>query len=115
MFNNNRLQTSLITCVFATNFAVGCFHASFEKHFVKKIQHLIFFLEAYQILEKFRCFFSSYELECDHIAWLFADAKMAFYLQKQETFKHILYDSGSFLTIQKEVGAGCYQPRGIIS
>ena len=34
---------------------------------------------------------------------------------KQETFKRILYGSGSFLPIQKEVGAGCYQPRGMIS
>ena len=37
MFNDNELQTSLISRVFATNFAVGCFHASYERHFVKKI------------------------------------------------------------------------------
>ena len=37
--NNNYLQTLLITCIFATNFAVGCFYASFERHFVNKIQH----------------------------------------------------------------------------
>ena len=39
-FNNNKLQTSLIFRVFATNFAVGDLHASYERHFVKKIQHL---------------------------------------------------------------------------
>ncbi len=38
-FNNNKLQTSLIFRVFATNFAVGDLHASYESHFVKKIQH----------------------------------------------------------------------------
>ncbi len=39
IINNNNLQTLLITCVFATNFARGCFDASFERHFVKIIQH----------------------------------------------------------------------------
>ena len=39
MLNNKELRTSLISRVFATHFAVGCFHASFERHFVKKIQH----------------------------------------------------------------------------
>ena len=39
-FNNNELRKSLKIRVFATNFAVGCFHASYERHFVKKIQHL---------------------------------------------------------------------------
>ena len=39
MLNNKELQTSLISRVFATNFAVGCFHASYERHFVKIIQH----------------------------------------------------------------------------
>ena len=39
MFNNKELQTSFISRIFATNFAVGCFYASFERHFVKKIQH----------------------------------------------------------------------------
>ena len=38
--NNNELQNFLITRVFATHFAVGCFYASFERLFVKKIQHL---------------------------------------------------------------------------
>ena len=38
--NNNKLQTSLIFSVFATNFAVGDLYASFERHFVKIIQHL---------------------------------------------------------------------------
>ena len=42
-FNNNVLQTSLITRVFATNFDVGCLHASYERHFVKKIQYLFSF------------------------------------------------------------------------
>ena len=37
--NNNGLQTLLIIRIFATHFAVGCFHASYERHFVKKIQH----------------------------------------------------------------------------
>ena len=41
--NNKELQTSLIFGVFATNYAVGWFHASFERHFVKKIQHLFSF------------------------------------------------------------------------
>ena len=41
VLNNKRLQTSLISRVFATNFAVGCFHASYERLFVKKIQHFI--------------------------------------------------------------------------
>ena len=43
MFNNNELQTSLIFGVFATNFAVGCKYASYERLFVKKIQHLFSF------------------------------------------------------------------------
>ena len=38
-FDINELQTSLIFRVFATNFAVGDLHASYERHFVKKIQH----------------------------------------------------------------------------
>ena len=42
-FNNNELWNSLIIRVFATNFAVGCFHASYERLFVKKIQHLFTF------------------------------------------------------------------------
>ena len=37
--NNNKLQTSLIFGVFATNFAVDDLYASFERHFVKIIQH----------------------------------------------------------------------------
>ena len=41
--NNNELQTSLIFSVFATNFAVGCKYASYERLFVKKIQHLFSF------------------------------------------------------------------------
>ena len=41
--NNKELRKLLKTCVFATNFAVGCFHASYERHFVKKIQHLLSF------------------------------------------------------------------------
>ena len=41
--NNSELQTSLIFSVFATNFAVGCKYASYERHFVKKIQHLFSF------------------------------------------------------------------------
>ena len=40
ILNSNNLQTSLKIRVFATNFAVGCFHASYERLFVKKIQHL---------------------------------------------------------------------------
>ena len=43
MFSNNNLQTSLIIRVFATNFAVGCKYASYERRFVKKIQHLFSF------------------------------------------------------------------------
>ena len=40
MFHHNALRTSLIFGVFATNSAAGGLHASSEKHFVKKIQHL---------------------------------------------------------------------------
>ena len=43
ILNNNRLQTLLITRVFATNFDVGGLYASYERHFVKKIQHLLSF------------------------------------------------------------------------
>ncbi len=39
-FYHNALRTSLIFGVFATNSAAGGLHASSEKHFVKKIQHL---------------------------------------------------------------------------
>ena len=39
MLNNNELQTLLKIRVFATNFAVGCFYANYERRFVKKIQH----------------------------------------------------------------------------
>ena len=39
-FHNNALRTSLIFGVFATNSAAGCLHASYERWFVKKIQHL---------------------------------------------------------------------------
>lgn len=35
MLNNNELQTSLIIRVFATNLAVGYFHANYERHFVR--------------------------------------------------------------------------------
>ena len=35
--NNKRLWTSLKISVFATNFVVGCFHANYERYFVKKI------------------------------------------------------------------------------
>jgi len=38
-FNNKKLRKSLKIRVFATNFAIGCFYASYERHFVKKIQH----------------------------------------------------------------------------
>ena len=46
-FNHNKLQTSLIFRVFATNFALGCLHASYERHFVKKIQYLFAFHAAF--------------------------------------------------------------------
>ena len=46
-FDSNELQTSLIFRIFATNFAVGDLHASYERHFVKKIQHLISFHAVY--------------------------------------------------------------------
>lgn len=39
-FYNNALRTSLIFGVFATNNVAGGLHASFERRFVKKIQHL---------------------------------------------------------------------------
>ena len=38
ILNDNKLQTSLISRVFVTNFDVGDLHASYERHFVKKIQ-----------------------------------------------------------------------------
>jgi len=41
MLNINKLQTLLKIRVFATNFAVGCFYANYERRFVKKIQHYI--------------------------------------------------------------------------
>ncbi len=47
MFNSNELQKSLKIRIFATNFAAGCLHASYESHFVKKIQHLLFFHTTY--------------------------------------------------------------------
>ena len=47
VLNNKWLRTSLISRVFATNNDVGCFHASYERHFVKKIQHFISFHAAY--------------------------------------------------------------------
>lgn len=37
VLNNNKLQTLLIIRVFATNLAVGYFHANYERCFVKKI------------------------------------------------------------------------------
>ncbi len=40
MLNINKLQTLLKFCVFATDFAIGCFYASYERHFVKIIQYL---------------------------------------------------------------------------
>ena len=40
-FHDNALRTSLIFGVFATNSATGGLHASFERHFVKKIQQLM--------------------------------------------------------------------------
>ncbi len=43
ILNNRELQTLLIFRVFATNFALGCFDASYERLFVKKIQHLLSF------------------------------------------------------------------------
>lgn len=47
MLNNNGLQKSLKIRVFSTNFAVGCQYASYERHFVKKIQHLFLIHRAY--------------------------------------------------------------------
>ena len=52
-FNHNKLQTSLIIRVFATNFALGGLHASYERHFVKKIQHLFSFHAAFH--QTYRC------------------------------------------------------------
>ena len=37
VLNNNKLQTLLIIRVFASNLAVGHFHANYERCFVKKI------------------------------------------------------------------------------
>ena len=42
-FNHNELWNFLKIRVFATNFAVGDLHASYERLFVKKIQHLYSF------------------------------------------------------------------------
>ena len=56
IFNSNVLQTSLITRVFATNFALGGLHASYERHFVKKIQHLFSFHAAHH--QTYRCCFT---------------------------------------------------------
>ena len=39
VLNNNKLQTFLIIRVFASNLAVGCYHANYERRFVKIIQH----------------------------------------------------------------------------
>ena len=39
ILNNNELQTLLIIRVFATNLAVGYFHANYERRFVKKVLH----------------------------------------------------------------------------
>jgi|GEM_PF-3375379 len=47
VLNHNKLQTSLIIRVFATNFALSCLHASYERRFVKKIQHLFSFHVAF--------------------------------------------------------------------
>ena len=52
ILKDNKLQTSLISRVFATNFEVGNLHASFERHFVKKIQHLRLLYVAYQQFDK---------------------------------------------------------------
>ena len=54
MFHDNALRTSLIFGVFATNNAAGGLHASFERHFVKKIQHL-FEEETHLSLSTFFC------------------------------------------------------------
>ena len=47
VFNINELQKYLKIRIFTTNFDVGCLHASYERHFVKKIQHLLFFHTTY--------------------------------------------------------------------
>ncbi len=39
VLNSNGLWISLIFGVFATNSVVDCLHASYERLFVKKIQH----------------------------------------------------------------------------
>ncbi|EFA97747.1 hypothetical protein HMPREF9019_1851 [Hoylesella timonensis CRIS 5C-B1] len=39
IFNSNRLWNFRIFTVFATNSEVGDLYASYERHFVKKIQH----------------------------------------------------------------------------
>ena len=64
ILNNKMLWNFLIIRVFATNFDVGCFHASFERLFVKKIQHLFFFHVAYHpyYLRYFFCVFSQYKI-----------------------------------------------------
>ena len=55
IFNINWLSTSLIFRVFATNFAVDCLHANYERHFVKEIQHL-FLYNAPRYLFYISCF-----------------------------------------------------------
>ena len=66
-FDSNELQTLLIFRVFATNFAVGDLYASYERHFVKKIQHYFLVSVACQqfyicyIVVAFRCRSSFHE------------------------------------------------------
>ena len=43
--NSNGLWTSFIFGVFATNSVVDCLHASYERHFVKKIPHFCALIE----------------------------------------------------------------------
>ena len=45
--NSNELWKSLKIRVFATNFAVGCFHASYERLFVKYFLNLLSFHRAF--------------------------------------------------------------------
>ena len=50
--------------VFATNFVVGCLHANYERHFVKKIQYQLSYHVAYP---KFCIGFFVDVFGCNHI------------------------------------------------
>ena len=79
-FNINDLWKLLIFSVFATHFAVGCFYASYERHFVKKIQNLFSSIKGVHHQFYQRCFMIEFHRRIMTIGWFYKLALLDFEL-----------------------------------